>query len=95
MTKTNHEGNEKMQQAIRLREQRSEQWKREGERSLWRNLSMFGAFGWLIVTPILLGVLIGRWLDGVFDSGIFWSGAFIALGAAFGGYLVWKRIDRE
>ena len=95
MTKPNHEGNKRMQRAIRLREQRSEQWKREGERSLWRNLSMFGAIGWLIVTPILLGVLIGQWLDHTFDSGIFWSGAFIVLGTAMGSYLAWQRINRE
>lgn len=94
-TTPNHEGEKKMQQAIRLREQRREQWKKQGERSLWRNLSMFGAIGWLIVAPILLGVLLGQWLDRTFDSGIFFSGALIVLGAALGSYLAWQRIDKE
>lgn len=89
------ENNEEMESAVHLRRQREEMWRRSGERSLWQNVSMIGALGWLIVTPTLLGVLIGRWLDVRFGTGIFWSGALIMLGAAFGGYLAWQRIEKE
>ena len=78
-----------------MREQRRKRWKKEGERSLWQNLSMVGALGWLIVTPTLLGVLIGRWLDGLFETGIFFSGALIFLGIALGSYLAWQRVTKE
>lgn len=91
----NNEGHKKMHRAVRLREQRSERWKKEGERSLWQNLSMVGALGWLIVTPTLLGVLIGRWLDGVFETGIFFSGALIFLGITIGCYVSWQRVNKE
>ena len=91
----NDEGHEKMRRAVRLREQRRERWKREGERSLWQNLSMVGALGWLIVVPTLLGVLVGRWLDSHFETGIFFTGALIFLGIAFGCYLAWQRINKE
>jgi ATP synthase protein I len=91
----NNEGPKKMHRAVRLREQRSKRWKKEGERSLWQNLSMVGALGWLIVTPTLLGVLVGRWLDGVFDTGILFSGALIFLGITMGCYLAWQRVDKE
>lgn len=91
----NNEDHEKMRRAVRLREQRSGRWKTEGERSLWQNLSMVGALGWLIVTPTLLGVLIGRWLDGLFETNIFFSGAFIFLGVSIGCYLAWQRINKE
>ena len=91
----NNQGHDKMQKAVRLRERRRKQWKKEGERSLWQNLSMVGALGWLIVTPTLLGVLIGRWLDGIFEAGIFFSGALIFLGIALGCYLAWKRVSKE
>lgn len=84
-----------MHRAVRLRERRSELWKREGERSIWQNLSMVGALGWLIVTPILLGVLAGRWLDRMFETGITFTAALIFLGALFGGYLAWQRIGHE
>ena len=91
----NNQGHDKMQKAVRLREQRRKRWKKEGERSLWQNLSMVGALGWLIVTPTLLGVLIGRWLDGLFETGIFFSGALIFLGIALGSYLAWQRVTKE
>lgn len=89
------EESEEMETAVQLRRQREEFWRRTGERPLWRNVSMIGALGWLIVTPTLLGVLIGRWLDVRFGTGIFWSGALIMLGAALGGYLAWQRIEKE
>jgi ATP synthase protein I len=84
-----------MEEAVKLRQQRRDEWRRTGERPLWRNLSMIGAIGWLIVVPILLGVLFGRWLDTYFESGIFWSGALIVLGAAAGSYLAWQRVMEE
>lgn len=56
---------------------------------------MIGAVGWVIVTPMLAGVLLGRWLDQQQESGIFWSGALIVAGAALGGYLAWQRINEE
>lgn len=87
-------GNGKLKDAVRVREHRVEEWKTSGERPLWRNLSMIGALGWLIVVPTLLGVLAGRWLDTRLGTGIFWSGALIVLGAAYGGYLAWQRIDK-
>jgi len=90
----NNEEHKKMRRAVRLREQRAERWKTEGERSLWQNLSMVGALGWLIVTPTLLGVLLGRWLDEMFDTGILFSGALIFLGVATGCYLAWQRVSR-
>ena len=95
MTDPGERGKSDMQEAVKLRQRRRDEWRRTGERPLWRNLSMIGAIGWLIVIPILLGVLLGRWLDIYFESGIFWSGALIVLGAAVGSYLAWQRVMEE
>lgn len=84
-----------MRRAVKLREERSRRWREEGERPLWKNLSMVGALGWLIVVPTLLGVLLGRWLDQTFDTGILFTGALIFVGAALGGNLAWRRINSE
>lgn len=91
----NHEGREKMRNAVRLREERRDRWMREGERPLWQNLSMIGALGWLVVVPTLLGVLAGRALDRHFDSGIFFSGTFIFLGVVIGSWLAWQRVNKN
>ena len=90
----NHEENE-LRKAVDLREQRREVWQQEGERPLWRNLSMIGALGWLIVLPTLAGVAAGRWLDTRFGTGIFYSGALIFVGICVGSYLAWNRMNRE
>ena len=86
---------DEMEEAVSLRQRRHAEWQRTGERPPWRNLSLIGAIGWLIVVPVLLGVLLGRWLDAYFGSGIFWSGALIILGAAVGSYLAWQRVTEE
>lgn len=88
-------GHDKMRRAVRLREQRRERWKKEGERSLWQTLSMVGALGWLIVVPTLLGVLVGRWLDHLLETGIMFTGALIVLGVSAGSYLAWQRVNKE
>lgn len=92
---TGEQNREEMQRAIDLREKRRAQWGREGERSLWANLSMVGAVGWLIVVPTLLGVFLGHWLDKRFETGILFSAALIFLGVCLGSYLAWKRINEE
>ncbi|MEJ1995888.1 MAG: AtpZ/AtpI family protein [Limibacillus sp.] len=83
----------KIKRAIRLREERRERWETEGERSLWKNLSMIGALGWLIVTPTLLGILVGSWLDRMLGSGIFFTGSFIFLGVSLGCFLAWRKVN--
>jgi ATP synthase protein I len=86
---------ERLDDAVRLRRGRRERWQREGERSIGQNLAMIGALGWSIVTPTLIGIFAGRWLDRAFGSGIFWTLGLLVAGLAAGCWLGWKRIYRE
>jgi ATP synthase protein I len=95
MTEPYHEGRRKIVDAVERRQSRREQWEMEGERPLWKNLSMVGALGWLIVTPTLIGVFAGRWLDASLDTGVTFSGALTFLGACLGLWLAWKRMNEE
>ncbi|HXZ68739.1 MAG TPA: AtpZ/AtpI family protein, partial [Alphaproteobacteria bacterium] len=52
-----------LDKAVKTRRERRALWEREGERSMAQNLAMIGALGWTIVTPTLLGIFVGRWLD--------------------------------
>jgi ATP synthase protein I len=81
--------------SVETRAERERRWAREGERPLWRNLSMIGALGWLIVTPTLIGALLGRWLDETYGRGVFWTGSLIFAGAAVGFYLAWQKIESD
>ena len=82
-----------MQEAVRLREQRRQRWREEGERPLWKNLSMVGALGWLIVVPTVCGVFVGRWIDARLGTGALFGGALTFLGAALGFFLAWRRMN--
>ncbi len=78
-----------------MRAGRREKWQREGERSIGRNLAMIGALGWTIVTPTLLGIFGGRWLDHTFDMGIFWTLGLMVAGLTLGCWMAWKRMQSE
>jgi ATP synthase protein I len=86
---------ERLDEAVRLRQGRRERWQREGERSIGQNLAMIGVLGWTVVTPTLIGVFVGRWLDRTFGSGIFWTLGLLIAGLALGCTLAWRRIHRE
>ena len=79
---------------VRRRRARRERWRREGERPLGHNLAMIGVLGWLVVTPTLLGVFIGRWLDRAAGSGIFWTVSLLFAGLCIGCWLAWKRVNQ-
>lgn len=85
----------RLDEAVRLRHERRARWQHEGERSIGRNLAMIGALGWTIVTPTLLGIAAGRWLDRSLGSGIFWTLGLLVAGLAAGCWLAWTRIRRE
>ena len=84
-----------LKDAVRTRRERRARWQREGERSIGQNLAMIGALGWTIVTPTLIGVFAGRWLDRYFAAGIFWTLGLLVLGLALGCTLAWRRMHRE
>ena len=86
---------ERLDEAVRLRRSQQERWQREGERSVGQNLAMIGALGWTIVTPTLIGIFAGRWLDRMFGSRVFWTLGLLVAGLALGCTLAWKRIHRE
>lgn len=84
---------ETLRRSIRPRRERRDRWQREGERSLAQTLGMIGALGWLVVIPILIGILLGRWLDRTWDTGILWTAALLLVGLVAGCTLAWKRIQ--
>ena len=87
--------NDPLAQKARLRKERQKRWIREGEDSVGRRLAQIGVLGWIIVLPTLGGVLVGRWLDGVFDSRIFFTAPLLMTGAAIGGWSAWRWMNRQ
>jgi ATP synthase protein I len=75
---------------VRLHEARHRRWQREGDPSVARRLAQIGVLGWIIVGPMLMGVFAGRWLDRMFNSGLFYTAPLLMLGAVIGCWSAWK-----
>jgi ATP synthase protein I len=86
---------EKMEQAAMLAARRAEAARREREPSFAARLGQIGVLGWAIVTPILIGVLLGRWLDRSFATGVFFTAPLIMLGGAAGLWTAWRWMHRQ
>ncbi len=78
----------------RLRDQRQQTAAAAGGPSLARRLAQIGVLGWTIVTPTLLGLFLGRWLDGKFGSGLFCTGPLLLVGLCIGCWSAWKWMDQ-
>ena len=74
----------------RMRLGRHARWLRDGDPNVARRLAQIGVLGWMIVVPMLIGVFAGRWLDGAFHSGLFWTAPLLMVGAALGCWSAWK-----
>ena len=75
---------------IRRRAERTRHWLREGEPTLTRQLAAVGVLGWIIVVPMLLGVLAGRWLDVRMATGIVFTAALLVVGVGIGSWSAWR-----
>ncbi|WP_343504510.1 AtpZ/AtpI family protein [Alloyangia pacifica] len=65
------------------------------EPSFGSRMGQIGILGWAIVTPILLGIVLGRLADRHFGTGIFFSVPAIFIGAAIGLHAAWKWMHRQ
>jgi len=78
--------------AARDEQRRRERKRREGERTLAQQLALAGSIGWLVVTPALLGIALGRWLDRRLGTGITLTAALLFFGVGAGFSLAWRRL---
>lgn len=75
---------------VRNHQARRAAWDHDGEASVGRRLAQIGVLGWIIVAPMLGGLALGRWLDGQFDTGLFWTAPLLMVGLGFGGWFAWR-----
>jgi len=87
-----HNDDDSLVEPVRRKRRRREFWEHHGERSLGRNLAMIGSLGWLVVTPTLIGLFVGRWIDHRAESGIFWTVSLLFAGLYIGCWLAWRKV---
>ncbi|WP_296713204.1 AtpZ/AtpI family protein [Rhodoblastus sp.] len=86
--------NDPLIRAARLSHERDKRARIEGEPSVARRLAQIGVLGWMIVTPTLIGLFIGRWLDRSLNTDLFWTAPLLLLGLGLGCWSAWKWMQK-
>ena len=89
------ERNHKMQDAAQRAADRDRKAREDREPTIATRLGQIGVLGWAIVAPILLGVVMGRWLDWALKTDIFFTAPLIMLGAVAGLWTAWRWMHRQ
>lgn len=84
-----------MADAVRRQQERRKHRLTEGEPSMMRFVGQIGVLGWIIVTPTLIGLFIGRWLDHKLGTGIFWSAPLLLVGVVIGCWSAWRWMHKQ
>jgi len=74
---------------------RIEQGRREKGKSFWQYVGLIGAFGWSVVVPMILGVLLGRFIDRKIGLRYEFTLGLLVFGLALGCYNGWRIVSRE
>ncbi|CAN5307505.1 AtpZ/AtpI family protein [soil metagenome] len=62
---------------------------------VWFGLGMTGLIGWSVVTPTLLGVAFGIWLDSRYPGTHSWTLALLVAGLCVGCFTAWQWVDQQ
>lgn len=95
VTPKNSNDRDRLENEISSREQRKLKSRRDGERSVWFGLGMFGLVGWSVAVPALLGVALGSWIDTNWPSRVSWKLTFLIVGVAMGFANAWRWMQQE
>lgn len=74
---------------------RDEAGRAHPEPSLAARLGQIGVLGWAIVIPVLIALFLGRQLDRMLHTGVFFSAPAIMIGAAVGLWAAWRWMHRS
>lgn len=86
---------QKLLRAVRLKEERKRKARREGDRSVWFGLGMFGLVGWSVAIPTLVGIAVGIWLDRTVPGPYSWTLMLLVCGVAVGCLIAGYWVKRE
>ncbi|WP_373650883.1 AtpZ/AtpI family protein [Schlesneria sp. DSM 10557] len=86
---------DRFRKQIEAREQQKVSARQHKDHTLLVGFSAFGAVGWSIAVPTLLGVILGLWLDRRFPGHFSWSLAMLLAGVTLGCLSAWLWVSKE
>lgn len=90
-----HRARRDLEAKIAAKHARKIEARREGDRSVWFGLGMFGLVGWSVAVPALAGVATGAWIDSRWPSRFSWTLMLMVFGVAVGCLNAWWWVQRE
>jgi ATP synthase protein I len=91
----NINGQNGLGQTVKDKESRKLKEKRKSKQSVLMSIGMFGLVGWSVVTPTLLGALLGIWLDRRFPGKQSWTLTLLLIGLIVGCVIAWHWLSGE
>jgi len=85
---------DRLAESVEIRAERHRQWTEKGEPAIAHRLAQIGVLGWMVVTPMLIGLFVGRWLDQALGSRLTFAGALLMVGTGLGAWSAWKWMNR-
>ena len=86
---------DRLARAAQRAAEREAEGRADPEPSLGARLGQIGILGWTIVVPTLLCLVLGRWLDRILGTGIFFSAPLLMAGAAIGFWSAWRWMHHQ
>lgn len=74
---------------------RRQQAEREGDRSIWFSIGLFGLVGWSVALPTLLGLALGVWIDNRWPGRVSWTLTLLFVGVVLGCLNAWRWMKQE
>ena len=69
--------------------------RRQGRRTAWFGLGMFGLVGWSVAVPTIAGTALGAWIDARSQSAKSWTLMLLLGGLMLGCVNAWSWIRKE
>lgn len=86
---------DEFQTTVHRQRKRIEHGRKEKGQSFWRYVGLIGMVGWSVVVPMVLGTLLGLWLDRKFETGFKWTLGLMVFGLIMGCLNAWRSISKE
>ena len=75
--------------------QRKMKARRNASRSIWYGLGMFGLVGWSVAIPVVIGVVVGIWIDRTWKPRFSCTLTCLFIGVVVGCSIAWYWIKQE
>ncbi|MDD3617973.1 MAG: AtpZ/AtpI family protein [Desulfobulbaceae bacterium] len=91
----NKNGDKKFTDEVSKREKRKVRSRREGDKTVWFGLGMFGMVGWAVAIPTVVAAFIGVWIDLRWPSKYSWTLMLLFIGLILGCLNAWYWVQKE